>query len=60
MTNNHYTISGNVVSGHTYYFRYKASNVFGWGEWSDAGPILTASIPDTELPVIVTQEQTNV
>lgn len=60
MTNTHYTITGNLKSGYTYYFRYRAHNVFGWGEWSDAGQILTASIPDTELPVIVTQEQTNV
>lgn len=55
MTNEKYVVTSNVQSGHTYHFRYRAKNAFGWGEWSDSGFILTALIPDTSQPMTITQ-----
>jgi hypothetical protein len=34
-TSTSYTINGNIIGGHIYKFKYRARNVFGWGEWSD-------------------------
>jgi hypothetical protein len=35
-----------IVQGSTYGFRYRARNVYGWGEWSPTTYILAARVPD--------------
>ena len=52
-TSTSYTINSNIISARTYKFKYRARNIFGWGEWSDQGDIYAASIPDTIMPVVV-------
>lgn len=59
-TSETYTINGDLTIGHSYKFRYRARNVFGWGSWSDSAYVLTASLPSTSAPVVCTLEGTNV
>jgi len=40
-----------VVAGTTYYFRLRAQNALGWGDYSLELEVLAASIPTTLLPV---------
>lgn len=41
-----YTISGSqVVTGSTYKFRYRASNIHGWGSYSDTVDVIAAEVP---------------
>ena len=55
-----YTLGGSVVSGQTYQFRYRAANIFGWGDYSDPAYVTAASVPNTPTAVIVSQEGTQV
>lgn len=41
-----YTVQGNLVAGRLYKFRYRARNIFGWGEYSDQADVLAAAVPD--------------
>ena len=36
-----------IEQGITYGFRYRARNIYGWGEWSPTTFILAASVPST-------------
>ena len=44
-----YTHTAGLLAGSTYRFRYRASNKYGWGPFSDPVSILAASKPDTPL-----------
>lgn len=35
-----------ITEGETYGFRYRARNIYGWGDWSETTYILAASVPD--------------
>ena len=35
-----------IVQGATYGFRYRARNIYGWGDWSPTTHILAARVPD--------------
>jgi len=41
-----HTQSAGVTAGGSYKFRYRASNKYGWGPFSDEVSILAASVPD--------------
>ena len=41
----HYTLSAYLISGETYSFRYRARNVVGWSEYSDATSAVAADAP---------------
>jgi len=34
-----------LTAGYSYKFRYRALNIFGWGEYSETSTFLAASIP---------------
>lgn len=53
-TSESYTITGNLVAGRVYKFRYRARNIYGWGEYSDQGDILAAAIPSQAPEVVIT------
>lgn len=59
-TSTSYTINGNIIAGRNYKFKYRARNIFGWGEWSDQGDIEAASIPDTVDTVVTSLVGLNV
>jgi hypothetical protein len=59
-TSQSYTVTGYVVAGRTYKFRYRAKNIFGWGPYSDQGDILAASRPSKMQPLAVSLFGTNV
>lgn len=40
------TISSGIVAGTVYKFKYRASNVLGWGEFSDEVTIKAAKEPE--------------
>jgi hypothetical protein len=42
----------NLQAGQVYRFRYRAKNVFGWGEYSDSTSYLAAAIPLTAKSVV--------
>lgn len=42
----------NLQAGQAYRFRYRAKNVFGWGEYSDPASYLAAAIPLTAKSVV--------
>lgn len=42
-----YSINTNIIESKAYLFRYRAHNVFGWGDWSDNSSIIAAAPPDT-------------
>ena len=52
--------SGLIQSGRIYKFRYRARNVFGWGEFSEQGDVLAAAEPDKMDQVTVTLIGTDV
>ena len=52
--------SGLIESGRIYKFRYRAKNVFGWGEFSEQGDILAAAEPGQMDQVTVTSVGTDV
>ena len=48
------------MSGKSYLFRYRAYNVFGWGDWSDAGQVIAAAKPEIVESITVSLQDTNV
>jgi len=34
-TSDTYTVTGGLIAGRIYKFKYRARNIFGWGEWSE-------------------------
>ena len=49
-----------LTEGQLYYFRYRAKNVHGWGDYSPISWVLLANRPDTLDPVTTTSVGTNV
>ena len=49
-----------VTAGKVYKFRYRAKNIYGWGEYSDQGDVLSAAEPEKLDSVIVTLIGTDV
>lgn len=45
-----------LAAGNYYYFRYRALNAHGWGEFSPISFVLLANVPDKLLPADVTNE----
>lgn len=44
-------IKTGLLTSEDYYFRYRAKNIFGWGEWSDSSPIETIMLPEQPDPI---------
>ena len=59
-TSETYTLSGGIIAGRNYKFRYRALNIFGWGEFSEQGTVLAAAEPARIEPVEVTRIGTEV
>ena len=53
-TTTSYTVSGGIIAGGSYKFRYRAYNVFGWGPYSSPVSIIAAQVPQQMDPVTVT------
>jgi len=47
----------NINFGESYWWRVKAHNFLGWGEFSDVGSIVVVSIEDNQLPIEFNLEQ---
>jgi hypothetical protein len=54
-----YTLTG-VTAGSTYNFKYRASNIYGFGPFSSISSIVAASLPDKPSNVITTINGLNV
>jgi len=50
-----YTLSGSLVSGETYSFRYRVKNVVGWSDYSDVTSAVAADAPakPSNAPTII-------
>jgi len=53
-------VSGGIVAGRIYKFKYRARNIFDWGEFSEQGNVLAASEPVKIDPVVITLVGTDV
>ena len=40
-----YTLTSGITSGHSYQFRVRAKNVFGWGSFSSSTSIVSGAVP---------------
>jgi len=49
-----------LTAGNYYYFRYRALNAHGWGEYSPISFVLLANVPDKLEPAVVTNVGKNV
>ena len=54
-----YTKTG-LVTGTDYKFKARASNLFGWGEFSDLVTIRADEVPAQIAPIMTTTETVNV
>lgn len=47
-----YTLT-NVQAGETYYFRFRARNMYGWSDYSDTGYVIASEVPAQANPPVV-------
>ena len=53
-----YTVTG-LTNGQSYYTRYRAQNIFGWGPYSDSSYLLVAEVPVKISPSATTTNSGN-
>ena len=58
-TQNSAIIKSGLISGFSYTFRYRARNVFGWGEYSQLGSAIMSGVPTAVTNVVVSQNSTS-
>lgn len=46
-----------VNSGQTYTFRYRARNIYGWGDYSESTAIVTSSVPTPPLNIVTSNSE---
>ena len=49
-------ISSGLTSGFSYTFRYRARNIYGWGDFSQLGSAIMSGVPSAVTNVIVSQD----
>jgi len=49
-----------LTAGNYYYFRFRALNAHGWGEFSPISYVLLANVPDKLEPAFVSNEEKSI
>lgn len=57
-TQNSVIVTSGISSGYSYTFRYRARNVFGWGDYSELGSAVMSGVPSAVTGVVVSQNST--
>lgn len=51
----------NTIQGQNYYFRFRAKNKYGWGDYSDVGYIIAAEAPmKSNIPILNSVSSTSI